>query len=156
MVYGILKRKQSLPIGVEEALKFFSSPVNLSKITPREMDFTIIEEKSDPIDLMYAGMIIAYRVRPLLGIPLVWVTEITELFAPEYFIDEQLFGPYAFWQHQHHFRAVDGGTEISDTIRYRLKGGIFSKPIEKLFVARQLTYIFNYRAKVLAEIFPTA
>ena len=155
MSFSMLQSSQRLAIGIDQAWEFFSSPGNLSKITPPSMDFSIIEEKSDPMDKMYSGMIIAYRVRPMLGIPLNWVTEITEVKEPEFFIDEQRYGPYAFWHHQHSFRAVDGGTEIGDTVRYRLKGWIFARPVEKLIVNRQLTQIFDYRRKVLAEIFPT-
>ena len=156
MSFMELKKTQLLAIGIREAWDFFSSPVNLSKITPQSMDFTIIEEKSDPLEKMYAGMLITYRVRPFLGIPLAWVTEITEVEPPNFFIDEQRYGPYSFWQHQHRFSEVDGGTQVSDTVRYKLKGGVFSRPVERIIVAGRLKKIFDYRAKVLAEIFSTA
>ncbi|MCU0346585.1 MAG: SRPBCC family protein, partial [Saprospiraceae bacterium] len=96
---------QTLPISLDEAWEFFSNPSNLSKITPKEMNLiptSVLPEKS------YPGMFITYHVKPLLGIPMLWVTEITHLREREFFVDEQRLGPYRIWHHQHHFKAVKG------------------------------------------------
>lgn len=107
-----------------------------------------------PEQKMYAGMIIAYKVRPLLGIPMNWVTEITHVREPYFFVDEQRFGPYSLWHHQHHFREVAEGVEMEDLVSYKVPLGILGRLANVLFVRKRLEYIFDYRYKVLEEIFP--
>ncbi len=147
-----LYRKQVLPISLEEAWEFFSSPFNLKKITPPDMGFEV--KLISPEQKMYAGMIIAYKVRPLLGIPMNWVTEITHVREPYFFVDEQRFGPYSFWHHQHHFRKVREGVEMEDLVSYKIPLGLLGKIANALFVRKRLEYIFDYRYKILEQIFP--
>jgi ligand-binding SRPBCC domain-containing protein len=56
-IYSI-KRTQTLPVSIDEAWEFFTSPLNLSKITPKEMNFVITSEDADK--KIYAGKIITY------------------------------------------------------------------------------------------------
>src|SRR6188768_892606 len=109
-----LSRTQVLPISPEEAWKFFSSPENLLKITPGNMGFTILYASGG--NRMYAGKIITYRIKVLPLYTTTWVTEITHLDEPHYFVDDQRFGPYALWHHQHHFKKVEHGVEMTDEI----------------------------------------
>lgn len=145
-----LKTEQFLPIDKNEAWAFFSSPYNLQKITPESMGFEII---SEPLGSIYAGQIIKYRVKPVLGIPLFWMTEITHVKEGDYFIDEQRFGPYALWHHQHHFKEVDGGIEMTDIINYKLPLGLLGNFAHWLFVRKQLEGIFSYRREFLNRHF---
>jgi ligand-binding SRPBCC domain-containing protein len=141
---------QFLPISLEEAWDFFSNPSNLNKITPKEMNLvptSALPEKS------YPGMFITYKVKPLLGIPMLWVTEITHLREKEFFVDEQRIGPYRIWHHQHHFKAVKGGVEMTDIVDYRIPGGPFGVLLEKLFIGNKVRSIFEYRTKRLVELF---
>lgn len=147
-----LKFSQFLPISLPEAWDFFSSPMNLAKITPKEMAFTV----TSPIqadEKMYPGMIITYKVSPVAGIKLNWMTEITQVSDQKYFIDEQRFGPYKFWHQQHHFRAVPGGVEMTDILTYGLPMGIFGNIANSVFVARKLQHIFNFRKQKTIELF---
>ncbi|MCG8321753.1 MAG: SRPBCC family protein [Cytophagales bacterium] len=146
-----LKRVQELPIGLEEAWDFFSSPGNLKKITPAKMGFDIISEGSD--EPMYPGMIIRYIVRPTLNFPIHWVTEITHVGRPYYFVDEQRFGPYAFWHHQHKFKPTDNGVLMEDEVNYALPLGILGKIAHWAFVKKQLNEIFDHRYETLANYF---
>ena len=100
---------QQLPISLEEAWIFFSNPANLKEITPADMGFQIVS-KYHGTD-MYAGQVIEYKVRPLFRIPIYWMTEITHVEDKKYFVDEQRFGPYSLWHHQHHFKEIEGGIE---------------------------------------------
>jgi ligand-binding SRPBCC domain-containing protein len=93
--------RQALPASLSAAWEFFSDPRNLSRITPPALDFKILADLPEKI---HAGMLIPYRVRPLAGIPVTWVTAITHVEGPRLFVDEQLFGPYRFWSHQHFFK----------------------------------------------------
>ena len=147
-----LKFSQRLPISLSEAWDFFSSPMNLAKITPADMAFTVTSEL--PADgKMYPGMIITYKVSPMAGIKLNWMTEITQVEDQQYFIDEQRFGPYKFWHHQHHFKEIPGGVEMNDILTYGLPMGIFGNIANSVFVAGKLQQIFDFRKKKVIELF---
>lgn len=143
---------QKLPITLAEAWDFFSSPHNLAKITPEDMAFTVTSD-INTVEKMYPGMIITYKVAPVLGIKLNWMTEITQIMEGKYFIDEQRFGPYKFWHHQHHFKVVEGGTEMLDILTYGLPMGIFGQMANQIYVAGKLQQIFSYRKKKVIELF---
>jgi ligand-binding SRPBCC domain-containing protein len=147
-----LEFTQLLPITLDEAWAFFSSPLNLAKITPKEMAFEVTSNPNHA-SKMYAGMIITYKVRPLLGVALDWVTEITHVEDKKYFIDEQRFGPYQFWHHEHHFRAIQGGVEMRDLLTYGMPFGPIGKGANKLFVASKIQEIFRYRTEKVIELF---
>lgn len=144
---------QRLPISPEAAWTFFSSPRNLPVITPPWLDFQIT---NDPPEAMHAGAIIAYTIRPALGLKVRWVTEITHVEAPHFFVDEQRFGPYRFWHHQHRFRAVEGGVEAEDLVHYALPLGPLGAFTHAVTVRKRLEAIFAYRREVLAERFGRA
>lgn len=145
-----LYRKQKLPISIEEAWEFFSSPKNLKEITPDYMDFQIT---NDIPEKMRSGTIITYTVKPMFGIPISWVTEITHVDEPGYFVDEQRFGPYRMWHHEHTFKEIEDGVEMEDIVNYVLPFGIFGNIAHTLFVKKQLNDIFDYRYKKLEKLF---
>ena len=146
-----IKTVQQIPVSLEEAWSFFSNPANLQAITPPGMGFRIISKHHGP--QMYAGQIIEYKVKPLAGIPVYWMTEITQVKDREYFIDEQRFGPYALWHHQHHFKAIPGGVEMTDIVHYKNPLGFLGRLVNRLFVARKLEQIFRYRYRRVEELF---
>lgn len=143
--------EQQLPISIDEAWDFFSSPKNLQTLTPDYMGFeitsTFFKEK------MYPGQLISYKVKPLLGIPLNWITEITHVKENEFFVDEQRFGPYQMWHHEHHFEENEKGVLMTDIVHYKLawyKGGSITNA---LIVKNQVNGIFEYRNKKIADLF---
>lgn len=148
-----IRSEQKLPVSIHEAWEFFSSPENLSRITPPYMGFRITNDRKP--GKMYAGQIISYIVRPLAGIPMTWVTEITHVNKPHFFVDEQRFGPYAFWHHQHHFEEIEGGVLMTDIVHYRLPLGPLGMLANAILVKGQLRKIFSYRTRVLTEMFGT-
>ncbi|GAL85308.1 hypothetical protein CHU_1334 [Sporocytophaga myxococcoides] len=145
-----LNRVQILPVKIERAWDFFTSPHNLSKITPTSLDFKVLSKNDGPI---HPGMIIRYTVTPILGIPLNWVTEITHVEYQHLFVDEQRFGPYAFWHHLHKFKEVEEGVEMEDLVHYALPFGLLGAIAHELLVKNKLNDIFDFRTKVLREIF---
>lgn len=147
----LLKTVQTLPISIEEAWDFFSSPKNLKDITPVYMGFTIL---NDVPDKMYPGMIIRYKLSPLPGYRVKWTTEITQVRQNEYFIDTQLSGPYKIWHHEHHFREVQGGVEMTDILHYKLPFGILGRLVHAIFIKKKVESIFSYRREVLERRFP--
>jgi ligand-binding SRPBCC domain-containing protein len=146
-----IKFKQILPISLDKSWDFFSNPYNLSKITPPWLNLKVT---SDPADKMYAGMIITYKVYPFLGIPFSWVTEITQVKEKNFFIDEQRFGPYKFWHHQHHFRETNTGVEMEDIVTYILPFDTLTRPVNTLIIGKKVKEIFEYREEVLSKLFP--
>ncbi len=145
-----IKQVQKIPVPAEEAWNFFSSPKNLAVITPPHLDFKITSELNGKE--IYPGQIITYTVKPLLGIPLFWMTEISHVERHKLFVDEQRKGPYALWHHQHHFKAINGGVEMTDIVHYKIPFG----PLGALgtpVVKGQLNKIFAFRKQKVTELF---
>ncbi|MEZ4740379.1 MAG: SRPBCC family protein [Flavobacteriales bacterium] len=148
----VLQRSQFLPIGLGEAWAFFSSPRNLGVITPPEMGFVIREPFDN--EPAHAGQLISYTVRPVLGIPLEWVTLIEAVEAPYRFVDKQLKGPYKRWWHEHTFEEQEGGVLMKDRVEYELPLGHLGALAEPLFIRGRLNAIFDFRNRKLLELFP--
>jgi ligand-binding SRPBCC domain-containing protein len=142
--------EQFLPISLEKAWDFFSSPKNLNEITPPEMTFKILNELPEK---MYEGMMISYKISPMLNFPLDWVTEITHIKENQFFVDEQRIGPYAIWHHEHHFNAVEGGVHMTDILHYHVGLGPLGWIASKLFVDAKVQGIFDYRFKKLEGMY---
>jgi ligand-binding SRPBCC domain-containing protein len=145
------KTVQKIPISLPKAWDFFSNPANLQAITPEDMSFKVISKYHG--DVMYAGQIIEYKVKPVLNIPIYWMTEITQVKDKEYFIDEQRYGPYSLWHHQHHFKEIPGGVEMTDIVHYKNPLGPLGRLANSLFVKKKLAGIFDYRYRKVEEMF---
>jgi ligand-binding SRPBCC domain-containing protein len=142
---------QTLNIPISQAWEFFSSPENLQKITPENMEFRITSKVDKKA---YIGQIITYKVGILPGIKQNWVTEITQVKDQKYFIDEQRFGPYKMWHHEHWFEDLQNGqTLMRDKISYKIPFGYLGDLAQYLFIKRQLKTIFNYRYRILEKLF---
>lgn len=146
-----LHREQFLPLSLNDAWLFFATPRNLAKITPADMGFEILSDATE--DDIYEGMQIEYYVRPLFGIKMKWVTRIGKVQAPLIFVDTQLKGPYALWEHTHTFEETEGGVQMKDVVRYAIPMGIFGRLANLLVVRKKLEHIFDYRHNVLNKLF---
>jgi len=146
-----LKYLQKVPLSLKGSWDFFSSPANLKILTPEHLDFEITNDLQNK--KMYPGQIIAYRIRPVLNFPLVWVSEITQVEEPYYFIDQQLIGPYKFWHHEHRFNPIPNGVEVVDIIYYKMPFGVLGKVLHLLKVKQDLQAIFSYRQAKLEKLF---
>ena len=129
---------------------FFSDPKNLSKITPQSMGFIVRTELPDK---MYEGLMIEYTVSPMLGIPMNWITEIKTVKNHSFFVDEQRKGPYRIWHHEHHFKEVEGGVEMTDIVSYELPLGFLGRLMHPILVKNKLKEIFDYRRQKVDELF---
>jgi ligand-binding SRPBCC domain-containing protein len=151
MAMHSIKTVQKMPVSVEEAWNFFSSPVNLQAITPNNMGFKVISKYHG--EKMYPGQVIEYKVSPFLRIPLYWMTEITHADELNYFVDVQRKGPYSLWHHQHHFKEIEGGVEMTDIVHYKNPLRLIGEIANSLFVKTQLKKIFEYRFNMIEQIF---
>lgn len=148
-----LKRTQFVKTDLQTCWNYFSAPANLHVITPDYIDFRV----HTPVpESMYEGLIIRYTIRPILGIPLSWISEIKTIKDHSYFIDEQRRGPYGMWHHEHHFKEVEGGVEMTDLISYCMPFGFIGRFFHWLFVRKQLESIFDYRNHKVDELFNSA
>lgn len=145
------KTEQWLPISVEDAWKFFSTPKNLALITPPELGFKIQSKLNG--DEIFDGMIIDYKVKPLIGIPVHWKTEICRVLKPRLFTDRQIKGPYKLWEHTHTFEKSDGGVLMKDEVIYELPMGFLGEIAHKVTVKDKIDNIFSYRKKILKKLF---
>ena len=148
-----LLREQFIPASPERVWNFFATPRNLNELTPPDLRFRILSEVPEK---MHAGLLIDYRLSPLAGVWLRWLTEIRHVREGRYFVDEQRAGPYAFWYHEHHFEPVPGGVRMTDRVTYDVGWGPFGWIAERVWVRRELERIFDYRARKVAEIFGPA
>jgi ligand-binding SRPBCC domain-containing protein len=129
---------------------FYSTPSNLSQVTPDNIGFKMLSELPES---MYVGMVLRYRISPIARIPMQWATEITHIEPYKYFVDHQLEGPYKIWHHQHHFREIEGGVEIEDIVHYALPLGPLGTLAHHLFVKKQIQSIFQHREQTTNKIF---
>jgi ligand-binding SRPBCC domain-containing protein len=145
-----LEFTQKLSVSQQQAWDFFSSPKNLNAITPPEMNFKIL---STVPEKMYEGLLIHYRISPIAGISFQWLTEITHIEYGSYFVDEQRIGPYKLWHHEHHFKPLKNGVEMTDLLSYEIGMGLLGSIAGTMYIHQQVKRIFQYRRKKLADLF---
>jgi ligand-binding SRPBCC domain-containing protein len=140
MIHTLL-RTQFIPASPERVWEFFATPNNLNALTPPDLHFETLTNPGP----MYAGQIIAYRIRVAPGVRVRWLTEIRHVREGVYFVDEQRAGPYKLWYHEHHFTPKDGGVEMTDRVTYALNFGPLGDLVHWLWVGPTLQKIFRYR-----------
>ena len=145
-----LKSTQIVKTDINTCWDFFSSPQNLKIITPKYMGFNTLTEVPEK---MYEGLMIEYKVTPILGIPMSWITEIKTVKENHFFVDEQRKGPYKIWHHEHHFKEIPEGVEMTDIVSYELPLGFLGKMMHPILVKSKLKEIFEYRTKIVDELF---
>lgn len=151
MAFYQFTRFQKLPASVSQVWDFFSSPVNLKEITPEYLNFVITSSNVE--ERIYPGMMITYKVSPLLGIAIDWLTESTHVKDYEYFIDEQKVGPYALWHHLHKIEPIEGGVLMKDVVTYQPPFGLLGAISNSLFIRKKLFDIFDFRKIALEKRF---
>lgn len=143
--------KQHILRPLDEVWNFFSRPENLNAVTPEDMSFEILTDLKGVA--MYEGMMIQYKISPFFNIKMDWVTEITYIKDHKYFIDEQRFGPYALWHHEHHFEEQNGGTLMTDILHYKVPYGFIGTIADAVFVKNKVEQIFAFRVKAIEGMF---
>lgn len=146
-----LHKTQKIPTTIDKVWDFISSPANLKKITPGYMGFNITSKMLS--EKMYPGMIISYKVSPVLGIKITWVTEITQVKEKEYFVDEQRVGPYTMWHHEHKIEPIEGGVLMTDIVSYKPPFGFLGSIANSILIKKQLEEIFAHRTFAVEKMF---
>ena len=145
------KSEQLVKAPEQTVWNFFSLPDNLARITPPGLNFNVTSPAH--AKQIYAGMIISYSIRPLFNIRMKWITEITHCNPPRMFIDEQRFGPYKFWHHEHVFTPHKEGVIMKDTVHYAIGFGWPGELAHTWLIRPKLKEIFDYRQKKIEELF---
>ncbi len=145
----ILRREQWIKRPIDEVFAFFSDAYNLEQITPPLVSFNILSVSTPQVQ---QGTQIRYRLK-LHGIPVYWLTEITEWNPPYRFVDEELKGPYKQWRHIHTFEAHGSRTKMNDEVQYALPFGILGRIVHALNVRKDVNRIFDYRSQRIDAIF---
>lgn len=143
--------EQFIPRPIEQVWSFFSRPENLNSMTPETVSFEILSDVAGVE--MFPGMIVRYRISPFAGIKMRWVTEITHISEGKYFIDEQRFGPYAFWHHLHWFEAQGEGVLMRDILHYKVPYGLLGDVVNLILVEPKIEEIFRFRKEAVEKVF---
>jgi ligand-binding SRPBCC domain-containing protein len=151
MAFYQIRKQQIIKASIDEVWDFISSPKNLKEITPDYMGFNVTSASLP--EKMYPGMIITYKVKPLAGIPMTWVTEITHIEEGKFFIDVQRAGPYSLWHHQHFIEQLKEGVLMTDIVSYCPPFAFLGAIINTIIIRKQLNFIFSYREKAISKIF---
>jgi ligand-binding SRPBCC domain-containing protein len=149
MAFYQFQKQQKIKCSIDAIWDFISSPANLKEITPDYMGFDIMTNNLP--DKMYPGMIISYKVSPLLGIKTTWVTEISQVEEKKYFVDEQRVGPYSLWHHQHIIESIENGVLMTDIVSYSPPFGFLGAIANSLIIKNKLNEIFDYRTKAVEK-----
>ena len=147
-----LKDSVVLNISLDEAWDFFSRPVNLSRLTPDEMNLKVSQHNDHEIQ---EGVELEFEVAPVMGISINWTSKITKVKKKEYFIDEQIKGPFAYWRHEHRFAPAKHGTIVTDILTYKMPFGGLGKLAQPILVRKKIDALFEFRKSQLEEIFGT-
>jgi ligand-binding SRPBCC domain-containing protein len=146
------KQVQFIPASLNTVWDFFSTPENLHHITPPEMNFKTLLQTGGTS--MYSGQLISYKLSPFPFLRVRWTSEIKNVIPLHYFVDEQKFGPFAMWYHQHFFRAVEGGVEMTDEVGYAVPLGWLGRIANAMMIEKQVKGIFKFRSDAVSKIFP--
>ena len=131
-----------------EVFAFFADPASLERLTPPAFRLRLL----NPSVTMTTGAVLDFRLRWLGVVPLRWRAFVREWDPPFRFVDVQVRGPYARWEHRHRFLEEGGGTWVEDRVTYRLPLGPLGRAAHALRVRRQLREVWAYRHQRLAEL----
>jgi ligand-binding SRPBCC domain-containing protein len=132
-----------------KVFEFFANPGNLDRLTPAWLKFAILTLATSQLK---QGALLDYRLS-IRGLAIRWQSEIAVWEPPHRFVDRQIKGPYSLWVHEHTFEERNNGTLVGDNVEYGVPGGTI---VQKFLVAPDLERIFDYRHKVLEELFNPA
>jgi ligand-binding SRPBCC domain-containing protein len=145
-----LKMVQKIPAPVGDVWKLFSQSANLVQLTPAGMDIRIVSAIDDrPI---YPGQIIEYKLKPLWGMTIRWITEIGVVEQERFFMDIQRKGPYRLWEHKHYFQPIQGGVEMTDIVNYQIPMGILGRMANSVLVKQKLRQVFEHRFRQVEKL----
>ena len=101
--------------------------------------------------LIEAGEQVTWRAKHF-GVTQHLTVRIVSMDRPRRFSDEMVKGAFKSFQHDHLFRAVDGGTEMVDVMRITAPLGPLGWIAERLFLGAYMRRFIIKRAEILKEL----
>ena len=141
-----LYRQQALKLSRQEAWDFFSSPYYLNQITP---DFFNVEITSKVPAKIYAGLLISYKMKAVFGMPMAWLSEVSQCDEPQRFVYQQAIGPFKFWSHEVRLSEADDHILMEDIVFYAMPWGWLGQVLHTLLIGKKLQQIFDTRQQYL-------
>jgi len=130
-----------------DVFAFLADPANLARVMPPALRVRLLT----PDVRMEAGAVLDFRLA-WLGLPVRWRLFVREWDPPYRFVDVQVRGPYARWEHRHRFLEEGDGTWVEDRVTYRLPFGPLGRAAHALIVRRQIAALWRYRTRRLGEL----
>jgi len=141
-----LYRQQSLNVSKEDAWEFLSSPYHLNEVTP---DFFNVKITSKVPKSIYAGLMISYQMQAVFGVPMAWLSEVSQCVELKRFIYQQRVGPFKFLSHEVRLTESESGIVLEDILFYAMPFGKFGEIIHWALIGDKLKQIFDTRHDVL-------
>jgi ligand-binding SRPBCC domain-containing protein len=145
----ILERRVWLPRPRPEVFEFFADPRNLERLHPA---WARPRWLTPPPARLAAGVVLDFRAA---GLPGRWRVIVREFDAPFRFVDAQLRGPFARWEHRHRFTdgaEGEGGTWVEDRVTYRMPLGPLGRLIHAAGAGAQVRRLFDHRDRRLRDL----
>ncbi len=140
MARTVFEHQSILSGTVEQAWAFHAQPGAFSKLTPPPIFVQMIDNQ---LKSLTEGTV---DFRLWFGpIPAHWIAQHRPGPTPTSFIDQQIIGPLAYWEHHHLMRAVPGGVELVDRITIEHKPGLAGLLTRLFFDGLPLRFLFIYR-----------
>lgn len=143
----IVESRMWLPKPRVEVFAFFADPVNVPSVMPPSLRVRL--GASPPA--MAAGAVFDLRL-VWLGVPLRWRAFVREYDPPVRFLDVQVRGPYARWEHRHLFLVDGEGTRVEERVVYRLPFGPLGRLAHTVLIGRQLATLWAYRRQRISHV----
>ncbi|MET4147243.1 MULTISPECIES: SRPBCC family protein [unclassified Arthrobacter] len=115
---------------------------------------SMVQSHEEAVDGVTSGLIslgeeVTWRAWHF-GVPLQMTSRITEMQIPDYFVDEQVKGPFRRFRHVHEFSQDSAGTTMVDRIEFVAPFGPIGRMAEKLVLGRYLQRLIETRNRHLA------
>lgn len=143
-----LHYQQELKLSVQEAWDFFSSPYYLNEITP---DFFHVDITSPVPEKIYAGLMIRYRMKAVMGLPMSWLSEVSHCDEPRRFVYQQALGPFKFWSHEVFLTETERGVVLEDIVFYAMPFAYLGPLLNACLIGKKLERIFQTRRQRLED-----
>lgn len=147
----IYAQEIKIPSDLETIWNFFTTPENLYVLTPPKMKMKPLNSASETI---FEGQILRYKITPILFIPMIWETKITEIIPKISFTDIQTKGPYATWIHKHKFEQTENEVLMKDSVEYSLPISDISDILIGKYIENEVKKLFTYRNLKVQELWP--
>jgi ligand-binding SRPBCC domain-containing protein len=136
----VFQHKSVIPTSLETIIRFHEQPNALKLLTPPPLIVQVVKDERLSNTQGTVDFVLWFG-----PVPVRWLARHEPGPIATSFIDRMLVGPLAAWEHQHLFRAVEGGVELLDRITFAHKRGWRGWLTRLIFDGVALKFLFSYR-----------